>query len=240
MPYLTRVGISPDRMTMAINTHADADHHGGNAALRSIAGSVLLACGDMDCEVIQNPDRLFATRYNHWIPEHGAGLGLMPEAEQWVREMAAPVHRIDVTSRGGESLAIDDSRSLRVLHVPGHSNGHLALYDAANKAVFVGDAIHGSYCPPVKGEPSLPPACFSVLAYPSTVQLLESLDIEWIYSSPWPLYGGAQAPEFLAECKRFVEKAQEQVQRALDRHPRGCMDECGPLWASGPRIIVGC
>src|SRR5947209_6849148 len=125
-PYLKNAGIPPARLTMAINTHADADHHGGNAALRELAGSVLLACGDMDREVIQNPDRLFATRYNHWIPEHRVGLGLMPEAESWVREMAGPAHRIDVTLRGGEILAVDDSRALRVLHVPGHSNGHLA------------------------------------------------------------------------------------------------------------------
>jgi len=246
LPYLRREGIAPSRLTMAINTHADADHHGGNASLRDAAGPILLACGDMDRAVIENPDRLFATRYNQWIPEHGTGLGLLPEAEAWVRQMAGPAHRIDVTLRGGEQLAIDDSRSLRVLHVPGHSNGHLALYDAGLKAVFVGDAIHGSYCPSVNGEPSLPPAYFSVLAYLSSVQLLESLEIEWIYSAHWPLYGGSQVPEFLAECRKFVDQAEEQVQRALDRHPEGltlrtCIEECGPAlgrWPAGNRWLL--
>ena len=72
---------------MAVNTHADADHHGGNGMLSKIAPQVLLACGDADREVIENPDRLFAARYNQWIPEHGYGLGMFPEAATWVRRM---------------------------------------------------------------------------------------------------------------------------------------------------------
>jgi len=231
LPYLKELGIKPERLTLAVNTHADADHHGGNATLRRSAGNLLLACGDADREVIQNPDRLFALRYNQWIAEHGVGLGLNPEAEQWVRNIAGPAHRIDVTLRGGELLAVDDTRAVRVLHVPGHSNGHLAFYDAANRAVFVGDALHGSMCPAISGAPSLPPAYFAVLAYLSTVQLIEALEIEWIYSAHWPTCRAHQAREFLDECRRFVEMADLQVRHALERQPEGvsleeCISEC--------------
>jgi glyoxylase-like metal-dependent hydrolase (beta-lactamase superfamily II) len=239
IPYLQKMGLDAKRLSMAINTHADADHHGGNAALKGLAGDMLLACGDMDKGVIEDPDRLFATRYNHWMEPHGVGLANLPEAETWVRQMAGPRHRVDVTLRGGEQLAIDDKKVLRVLHVPGHSNGHLALYDPATKAVFVGDALHGSYCPSVDGKPSLPPAYFSVLAYLSTVQLFENLEIEWIYSAHWPLYGGPQVAEFLAECRKFVDRAEDQVKRAIERHPEGvtlrqCIDECGPALGNWP------
>src|SRR5581483_3338426 len=178
LPYLRKIGISPNRLSLAVNTHADADHHGGNAPLRRFAENMLLACGDADRSVIENPDRLFALRYNHWMADHGVGLSLLPEASKWVREMAGPAHRIDITLRGGERIALDDARAVRVLHVPGHSNGHLAFYYDRHRAVFVGDALHGSYCPSAKGDPSLPPAYFSILAYLSTVQLIESLDVE--------------------------------------------------------------
>src|ERR1700692_1035493 len=43
-PFLKKVGLEPSRLTMAINTHADADHHGGNASLKRGAGQVMLAC----------------------------------------------------------------------------------------------------------------------------------------------------------------------------------------------------
>src|SRR5277367_458245 len=87
IPFLRQAGIKPSRLTMAINTHADADHHGGNASLKEVAGQVMLACGEQDRLMIEDPDRLFALRYNQWIPDHGVGLGLHPEASEWVRMM---------------------------------------------------------------------------------------------------------------------------------------------------------
>ena len=239
LPYLKQIGISPKRLTMAVNTHADADHHGGNSALKHLAENVLLACGEADRAVIEDPDRLFALRYNHWMKDHGVGLALLPEATKWVREMAGPAHRIDLTLRGGERIAFEDHRAVRVLHVPGHSNGHLAFYYAKHRAVFVGDALHGGYCPSVEGNPSLPPAYFSFLAYLSTVQLIESLEVEWIYSAHWPPYRMENAVEFLDECRRFVQMAAGQVRKSLERHPdgltlRACMDECGPLIGKWP------
>ena len=239
LPYLRKTGVSPERLTMAVNTHADADHHGGNNSLKHIAPQMLLACGDPDREVIENPDRLFASRYNHWIPEHGVGLGVNPEATTWVRRMTGDARRIDVTFQGGEFLAISDRHSIRVLHAPGHSNGHLAFYDPSNRAIFVGDALHGMHCPSASGMPSLPPAYFAVLAYLATIQLIEALDVEWIYSGHWPTYHLDDAKEFLRECRRFVRMAEDQVRLALERNKSGltlgeCIARCGPRLGEWP------
>jgi glyoxylase-like metal-dependent hydrolase (beta-lactamase superfamily II) len=239
LPYLSAIGLKAERLSLAVNTHADADHHGGNAALKRIAGNVLLACGDVDREVIENPDRLFPVRYNQWVREHGVGLSLVPGAEDWVRQMAGPAHRIDVTLRGGEQLSIHDRRSIRVLHVPGHSNGHLAFYDPENRALFVGDALHGMYCPSAQGEPSLPPAYFAVLAYLSTLQLIECMDVRWIYSGHWPAYRGPAVQEFLAQCHAFLGCVEQQIDLALERRPAGIslrdmIEECGPALGKWP------
>ncbi len=238
-PYFKEQRLSLDRLTLAVNTHADADHHGGNGRLTQIAPRVLLACGDADREAIENPDRLFNARYNQWIPEHGYGLGMFPEAAAWVRRMTGEPRRIDLTLQGGESLAISDKHAVRVLHVPGHSNGHLAFYDPLNRAVYVGDALHGMHCPSAAGKPSLPPAYFSVLAYLATIQLIESLEIDWIYSGHWPAYHLGDTKVFLGECRRFVRMAEDQVRLALSRSNNGltlgdCIAECGPRLGDWP------
>jgi len=238
-PFLKRIGIDLTRLTLAINTHADADHHGGNSSLKQNADQVKLACGEQDRLMIESPDRLFASRYNQWIPDHGVGLGASPEASALVRKMGGPPQRIDQTLVGGEYIRIDDERSLQVLHVPGHSDGHLALYDPVNRAVFVGDALHGWYCPNKAGEPSLPPAYYSVLAYLGTLQLLHAFEIKWIYSGHWPAFHGSQVSEFLSESRRFVDAASNLVWRILEKNPEGvtlkaCMDECGPALGAWP------
>ena len=239
LPFFRQARIEPSRLTMAINTHADADHHGGNASLKEAAGGVMLGCGERDRAIIEDPDRLFATRYDQWILDHGVGLGLNPEATAWVRKMVGLPQRIDLTFCGGEHIAIDEKRSLRILHVPGHSDGHLAVYDPVNRAVFVGDALHGRYCPAAGGEASLPPAYYSILAYLGTLQFLEALDIEWIYSGHWPTFHASQVSEFLVESRRFVDSAASLVWRALERHKEGvtlslCIEECGPALGSWP------
>jgi glyoxylase-like metal-dependent hydrolase (beta-lactamase superfamily II) len=246
LPFLKKLGIKPSGLRMAINTHADADHHGGNHSLKQAASEMLLACGDPDRKMIENTGHLFATRYNQWIEDHGVGLQLNPEASAWVLKMAGQPCRIDCTFRGGEHIAIDDKRSLRVLHVPGHSDGHLAVYDTLNRAIFLGDALHGSYCPTALGKPSLPPAYYSVLAYLGTLQLLEALPIDWIYSGHWPVYHGSQVSEFLSESRRFVDSASSLVWRALEKHPEGltlrlCIEECGPAlgcWPANNRWLL--
>ena len=239
LPFFQKLGIQPSRLTMAINTHADADHHGGNASLKESASKMMVDCGEPDREMIENPDSLFASRYKHWVPEDGVGLSLNPEATAWVRKMGGPAQRTDLSFRSGEHIAIDDKRSLRVLHVRGHSDGYLALYHAANRAVFVGDALHGRYCPTTTGHPSLPPAYYSVLASLGTLQFLETFEVEWIYSGHWPAYHGAAVAEFLAECRRFMDNASSLVWKTLERHPEGvtlpaCVEDCGPALRSWP------
>ena len=239
LPFLAQIGIPADKLTFAINTHADADHHGGNASLKIRCENVLLACGELDREVIEDPNRLFASRYNQWIADHDVGLGKNPEAEAWVRSMTGAAHRIDLTFKGGEVIAISDTSTLRVFHVPGHSHGHLAFYDSANRALFTGDALHGSYCPSRAGAPSLPPAYFAVLAYLATIQTVEALDVQWIYSAHWPTYKGQQISEFLADCRNFVERAAARIRDVLETRPNGvglreCIDACGPALGSWP------
>ena len=201
---------------------------------------MLLACGEMDREAIEDPDRLFASRYNQWIADHGVGLSTNTRGGGLgTPDDGLAAQTIDLSFSGGEVIAISNRMNLRVLHVPGHSHGHLAFYDAVNRAVYVGDALHGNYCPSREGTPSLPPAYFMVLAYLASVQTVEALDVHWIFSAHWPTYTGSRVPEFLSECRDFVDRAGALIRDTLQSHPEGitlreCIAGCGPALGRWP------
>lgn len=69
-----------------------------------------------------------------------------------------PVH-IDVPLADGDTVRVG-SGELRVLHVPGHSPGSIALYDAADGWVIVGDALFRG----AVGRTDLPGGDFPTLA----------------------------------------------------------------------------
>ena len=88
---------------------------------------------------------------------------------------------------------------------PGNSDGHLALYDAANRAVFVGDALARQILSDHDRAPIATARLLFSACYLGTLQFLEAFAVEWIYSGHWPAYHGAAVAEFLAECRRFMD-----------------------------------
>jgi len=136
-PYMDRLGLAPTRLTLAVTTHADLDHQGGNDAIKSMSPGTWLSCGEADRELVEDPQTLFDQRYNFMRKDHEVGFDTesMP--------LCGQKRRMDMTFSGGEKIRVRDDWVLDVLHVPGHSHGHLTLYDPKFKAAFVGDAVHG-------------------------------------------------------------------------------------------------
>jgi hydroxyacylglutathione hydrolase len=109
-------------------THAHMDHVGGVAALKKLrpAAEIILHRDD---------EPLYAG-----LPEQPAWLGI-PRA-QWPAlgfeyDEPPPVER---HWQDGETYAVG-RLSFRVLHCPGHTPGHVVLFEPAERAVFVGDCL---------------------------------------------------------------------------------------------------
>ena len=198
-PYLDRLKLKPQRLSMAITTHADADHQGGNDAIKRIAPQSWLACGEADVALVEDPQALWDRRYNFMKEDHGVGFDPVSSPD------AGKVRKIDISFRGGERIRLQDDWNLEVLHVPGHSSGHLAFYDRQNQTAFVGDAIHGRGCPKASGEMALPVTYYEVDIYLSTLRFFESLPIVTLYSGHWPVMQGEEVRDFIAESRRTVD-----------------------------------
>ena len=215
-PYIDSLDLDPKLLTMAIITHPDVDHQGGNSVIKAVAKRALLACGEADRRMVEDPQALFKLRYNFAREEHGVGFDSdepWPEAGQW--------QTVDIGFSGGEKIRITAAWELEVLHVPGHSRGHLALYDAAHKAAFVSDAIHGRGCPNADGSPGIPVTYYFVDTYLSTLRYIENLPIDVLYSGHWPVMRGEQVRDFIAESRQTVEMIDRVILASLARKPDG-------------------
>ena len=214
-PYLDKLKLSPDSVNLVVTTHPDLDHQGGNAAVMRAAPNAWLACGAADRAMVEDPRTLFDARYNHLMAEYGVGLDPNPWPE------AGQPRKVDVTFSGGESICLEDDWTLDVLHVPGHSRGHLALYDRAHKAAFVSDALHGRGCPKAAGGMGIPVTYYYVDIYLSTLRYFETLDIEVLYSGHWPVMRGEAIRDFVAESRQTVELFDRVILTSLERNSVG-------------------
>ena len=214
-PYLEGLKLHPVEIRMVITTHPDLDHQGGNASLMRAAPRAWLACGAADREMVEDPRTLFDRRYNYLMEDHGVGL----DPDPWP-ETGEP-RKVDITFSGGESLRLAEDWRLEVLHVPGHSRGHVALYDSTHKAAFVGDAIHGRGCPKAEGGMGIPVTYYYVDIYLSTLRYFEALAIDVLYSGHWPVMRGEEIRDFIAESRRTVELFDRVIMANLEQNPAG-------------------
>jgi hydroxyacylglutathione hydrolase len=109
-------------------THAHLDHVGGVAALkrRKPAAEIILH---------ERDEPLY-----YGLPEQPALLGV-PRSE-WRAlgfEYEAPP-KVDRHWTDGEVYAVGDL-ALKVLHCPGHTPGHVVLFEPTERVVFVGDCL---------------------------------------------------------------------------------------------------
>ena len=233
-PAMKQLGIAPEQINLAITTHADGDHQGGNDAIKRASPRTWLSCGLADRPMVEDPRTLWDQRYNFLKQDYGMGIDPEPSPD------VGKPRRIDLCFTGGEKIRVDADLDLEVLHVPGHSRGHLALLDRKHRVAFAGDAIHGRGCPHADGTMALPVTYYYVDPYLSTLRLFEELPIDTLYSAHWPTLHGAEISEFIAESRLTVQTFDEIILATLANRPAGVamqelIDKIGNAFADWPK-----
>src|SRR5262245_20099326 len=214
-PYLEKIGMSPRQLTMVIAMHADVDHHGGLPSVKDASAGTLLACHQEDLKLIEDPEFLYQHRYNFLSDQHGLGFG----REGMVH--CPEGRKIDVVLAAGETLQLAKDWKLEVWHVPGHSAGHLAVYDEKNRAAFTSDAVQANGYPTIDGKPAFGPTYYTIDSYLATIQYLDRPPIEHIFSGHWPALHGKEVGSFLDESRKFVLTTESRLQSYFKAHHGG-------------------
>jgi glyoxylase-like metal-dependent hydrolase (beta-lactamase superfamily II) len=240
LPALGDLGIARDAMAAVVVTHADLDHQGGLAGLRDALPAARMACGFADMALVGVPEQLVADRYDAYNHAHGMRYG---DADlRWMRAMYGGPVWIDLPLSGGEELTLG-GRTLRFLHAPGHSAGHLMVHDAASGELFTSDAVHGAFIPATDGSAALPPTYEEIDPYLATIDLVERLDPRVVHSGHWPVREGTAIAAWLTESREYVAALDAALHERLGA-PATLRELCdhaharlGP-YASGPIALM--
>lgn len=212
-PALKEIGLPAEQLKAIIVTHPDLDHQGGLAGLAELYPGARLACGFLDQALVSDPELLVSARYGAYEAQHGVGYG---EADRvWMRSLYGAPVQLDVTFSGNETLAVGDRR-LKMLSLPGHSAGHLGIWDEEAGLLFSSDAIHWKMCPAADGSPALPPTYEEVDDYLRTIEKVEALGDLTIHSGHWQPRSGEEAVAFLRESREFVAAMDATLVELLD------------------------
>ena len=217
LPYFREIGFDPARLDTILISHADVDHMGGNAAMRRAAPRAVLACHRRDAAWIGSRHAILAERYG-WYRQFG--MDYPAEVWSWLEANIGPDVQLDLHLSGDEVFMLGDGRPLHVLHLPGHSPGHIGVYDEANRAVIIIAAILWKGLLDMEGNLISPPPYFVIDPYLQAIDCVLALDFDHVYTGHYDPISGEAARAWLYESKAHVQRTHEAVAGILKNADR--------------------
>lgn len=237
LPYLDSVGLDPIDLDFVLNTHADVDHFGGNNAIRDAASRAVFCAHAADTAWIEERSRILHERYGWYAAED---VDYAPEVKDWLQSAMGPDVPIDLRVVGGETFRLGPGLEVEVLHLPGHSPGHVGLWEPRSKTAIITDAALGAGLLDMEGRVISPPPYFDVAAYEGTVALLRSLSPRLLLTTHYDVMNEEEAARFLEESAIFVERVERAVSQALTESGelglRGLLEATNPML--GPFTVM--
>ena len=213
IPYLEGIGLSVGDIDEVVISHADVDHCGGNLAMKQRHPSLWFTCGELDRRYVESNQVMLAEIYR-WSEPYGFG----PDEGSlaWIRDELGGDVPVDAGLCGGETMRLGPDRRVEIFHLPGHTPGHLGIWDPKNGAAIVIDAALETGVYDRAGNRLIPPRYFDAAGYQATIRKLIALRPEHLLTAHYPAMQGDEALDFLHRSLEFTEQVQRVVGEGLD------------------------
>ena len=235
LPYLAEMGLEPSDVTYTLISHSDLDHQGGDAPWKAAAPGTILMCHELDRPWIEDTEALIRGRYSQFEADHG--IGYVQEGKEGIRAQTES-YPLDLTLQGGERFRLGNDWYVEAVHTPGHTWGHLAVYDARSKTLIAGEASLWTAILDEQWQPALPPTYCYVDTYLATQERLLAMEIETLSPAHWPVQRGMEVKAFIGESRNFCLHVEQQLLDLADEVGsftlRRAIDTLGPQLGSWP------
>jgi glyoxylase-like metal-dependent hydrolase (beta-lactamase superfamily II) len=157
---LVAAGGTLERLERLVVTHAHIDHFGlaGEVVRRSGGELWMHRRTDLDLAKYDDPDEA-VDRRALMLADHGLYGAELTESSEGLRDWMPVMPSIGRPSRlldGGERFAAG-GRTWEIVHTPGHSPGHVCLWNAEERLLCSGDHLLQVVSPPVTFERGFEP-----------------------------------------------------------------------------------
>ncbi|HVR80286.1 MAG TPA: MBL fold metallo-hydrolase [Acidimicrobiia bacterium] len=195
---LGAMGRSLDDVRAVVLTHGDTDHigfadrlHEGGVPVHVHGDDAARARGEVKKRVSWGPIKIGPMSRFFWYFARRGGLKITPVSE---------------VTTFGHGATLDLPGSPRVVHLPGHTPGSVALHVPHVDALFVGDAMTTGHVLTGAGGPR--PAPFTLAPAEAMVALakLEAITATWVLPGHGPPWSGG-VPEALRRIRSVATES---------------------------------
>jgi glyoxylase-like metal-dependent hydrolase (beta-lactamase superfamily II) len=175
-------------------------------------GRLRFLCGEADRAWVESTERMVAEIYR-WSEPYGFG----PDDDSlaWLRRELDGDCPVDLGLRGGETLRLGPGWRIEVLHLPGHTPGHLGLWDERSGAAIIIDAALETGIYDRGGNRLIPPRFFDARGYARTIRALRALGPEHLLTAHYPPMRDDDALGFLDRSLDFVLRLAKVVEEGV-------------------------
>jgi glyoxylase-like metal-dependent hydrolase (beta-lactamase superfamily II) len=122
---------------------------------------------------------------------------------------------IDLGLSGGETVHLGNGWHVEILFTPGHTRGHITVYEPRSHTALVADAALWNSILTKAGRPAFPPTYRYVDTYIASIQMLQSLPIDTLLTGHYPVCQGEAVVEFLDESRAYVDRVERVLTEQL-------------------------
>lgn len=217
IPALGQLGVTRESVEVVVVSHCDVDHSGGIADVHRYLPQASVVAHRLDADAMESLEPFESERSRSFRSVYGFDED--PDAVAWTRSVAGfgPVNRrLD----GDEEIDLGD-RIIHVLHVPGHSLGHLAVHDPSVGVLAISDAILGDAVPLADGSPAFPPTYRFERSYLATIERVRALAPSLLATAHYGVFEGGAVEGFLDTSRDFARDLRSAVRGAVAAVPGG-------------------
>lgn len=212
IPYMNEIGAPSSRPLYVLNTHADVDHIGGNAELKAKLPRAVLMAHQLDRAWIESKGRIMNEQYG-WYRAHG--LDYSESVRDWIERGLGRQIPLDLVIVGGEKILLSDDWEVSIIHLPGHSPGHVAVHDPKNKSLIISDAILYRGLLDSSGKIIGPPKYYDADQYIESIKKCRKIAPDHLLTAHYGVYSHEKVEEFLSESLRFIRDVERATLTAL-------------------------